>query len=83
VLHSSIGFFITGFYLACWKLGSPVLKGLRYRRRGRVKWASSLVTTSWYRGSISFLLLLPELSVLEIVWDKWICFHFCHFILCV
>jgi hypothetical protein len=28
-------------------------------------------------------LLLPELSVLEIVWYKWICFHFCHFILCV
>jgi hypothetical protein len=31
------------------------------------KWASSLVATSWYRGSISFLLLLPELSMLEIV----------------
>jgi hypothetical protein len=46
-----------------------------------VKWASSLVATSWCRGSISFLLLLPELSMFEIVWDKWICFHFYHFIL--
>jgi hypothetical protein len=48
-----------------------------------VKWASSLVATSWCGGSISFLLLLHELSVLEIMWDKWICFEFCHFMLCV
>jgi hypothetical protein len=61
----------------CWKL-HPDLKPTLL-----VKWASSLFATSWYRGSISFLLLLPELSMLEIVWCKWICFHFCHFILCV
>jgi hypothetical protein len=65
------------------EVGFAGVKGASTRAKGASKWASSLFTTSWCRGSISFLLLLPELSVLEIVWCKWIPFHFCHFILCV
>jgi hypothetical protein len=64
-------------------IGFPGVKGTLTWAKGQVKWASSLFATSWCRGSISFLLLLRELSVLEIVWGKWIFFYFCHFILCV
>jgi hypothetical protein len=83
VLHSSIGFSSLVF---TWLVGSWVRQcewGFNTGKRGQVKWASNLVATSWCRGSISFFLLLHELSVLEIVWGKWICFHFCHFILYV
>jgi hypothetical protein len=64
-------------------VGFADVKGASTRAKGANKVGLSLVATSWCRGSISFLLLLLELSVLKIVWGKWICFHFCHFILCV
>jgi hypothetical protein len=65
------------------EVGFAGMKGASTWAKEASKVGFKPICSSWCRGSISFLLLLPELSVLEIVWGKWICFYFCHFILCV